>query len=53
MGIQWRPEVKKRTQKDSDLVQEDVITERGKDQRENIEVENSAKKSEVDPTVVP
>ncbi|KAL5569553.1 hypothetical protein UlMin_026128 [Ulmus minor] len=47
------PEVKKRTQKDSVLVQEEEITEQGKDQCENIEVENSAEKSEVDATVVP
>ena len=47
------PEVKKRTQKDSVLVQEEVITEQGKEQQENIEVENSAEKSEADATVVP
>ncbi|KAL5551770.1 hypothetical protein UlMin_001946 [Ulmus minor] len=47
------PEVKKRTQKDSVVVQEEVITEQGNEQRENIEVENSAEKSEADATIVP
>ena len=47
------PELKKRTKKESVLVQEEEITEQEKDQRENIEVENSAEKYEADATVVP
>ncbi|KAL5539888.1 hypothetical protein UlMin_042923 [Ulmus minor] len=47
------PEARKRAQKESDLVQEEVITEQEKNQQENIEVENSAKKSDADASVVP
>ena len=46
-------EENKRTKKDSVVVQEEVITEQRKDQQENIEVENSAEKSEADATTVP
>ncbi|KAL5538366.1 hypothetical protein UlMin_046146 [Ulmus minor] len=47
------PEASKRTQKESDLVQEGVITEQVKNQQENREVENSAEKSDADVSVVP
>ncbi|KAL5578038.1 hypothetical protein UlMin_019737 [Ulmus minor] len=47
------PEARKKAQKESDLVQEEVITEQEKNQQENIEVENSAKKSDVDASVLP
>ncbi|KAL5576436.1 hypothetical protein UlMin_018135 [Ulmus minor] len=47
------PEARKRAQKESDLVQEEVITEQEKNQQENIEVENSAEKSDADASVVP
>ncbi|KAL5563392.1 hypothetical protein UlMin_033139 [Ulmus minor] len=47
------PEASKRTQKESDLVQEEVITEQVKNQQENREVENSAEKSDADVSVVP
>ncbi|KAL5565094.1 hypothetical protein UlMin_028258 [Ulmus minor] len=43
----------KRTQKESDLVQEEVLTEQVKNQQENREVENSAEKSDADVSVVP
>ncbi|KAL5574287.1 hypothetical protein UlMin_023884 [Ulmus minor] len=47
------PEASKRTQKESDLVQEEVPTEQAKNQQENREVENSAEKSDADVSVVP
>ncbi|KAL5560852.1 hypothetical protein UlMin_037063 [Ulmus minor] len=47
------PEASTRTQKESDLVQEEVITEQVKNQQENREVENSAEKSDADVSVVP
>ena len=47
------PEVKKRTKKDSDLVQEEVIKEQGKAQGESIEVENSTENSGVNATAMP
>ncbi|KAL5563684.1 hypothetical protein UlMin_033431 [Ulmus minor] len=47
------PEARKRAQKESDLVQEEVITEQEKNQQENREVENSAEKSDADVSVVP
>ncbi|KAL5573431.1 hypothetical protein UlMin_023028 [Ulmus minor] len=47
------PEASKRTQKESDLVQEEVITEQVKNQQENKEVKNSAEKSDADVPVVP
>ncbi|KAL5559958.1 hypothetical protein UlMin_036169 [Ulmus minor] len=42
------PEASKRTQKESDLVQEEVPTEQAKNQQENREVEISAEKSDAD-----
>ncbi|KAL5562245.1 hypothetical protein UlMin_031992 [Ulmus minor] len=47
------PEASKRTQKESDLVQEEVPTEQAKNQQENREVEISTKKSDADVSVVP
>ncbi|KAL5539546.1 hypothetical protein UlMin_045339 [Ulmus minor] len=47
------PEASKRTQKESDLVQEEVPTEQAKNQQENREVEISAEKSDADVSVVP
>ena len=47
------PEVKKRTPKDSVLAQEEERIEQGKAQRESIEVENSAEKSEANAIAVP
>ncbi|KAL5550171.1 hypothetical protein UlMin_000347 [Ulmus minor] len=47
------PEASKRTQKESDLVQEEVPIEQAKNQQENREVEISAEKSEADVSVVP
>ncbi|KAL5549722.1 hypothetical protein UlMin_004953 [Ulmus minor] len=46
------PEARKRNQKESDLVQEEGITEQAKIQQENREVENSAEKSDADVSVV-
>ncbi|KAL5569343.1 hypothetical protein UlMin_025918 [Ulmus minor] len=43
----------KRTQKESDLVQEEVPIEQAKNQQENREVEISAEKSDADVSVVP
>ncbi|KAL5562952.1 hypothetical protein UlMin_032699 [Ulmus minor] len=42
------PEASKRTQKESDLFQEEVITEQAKNQQDNREVEISAEKSDAD-----
>ncbi|KAL5560677.1 hypothetical protein UlMin_036888 [Ulmus minor] len=47
------PEASKRSQKESDLVQEEVPTEQAKNQQENREVEISAEKSDADISVVP
>ncbi|KAL5560827.1 hypothetical protein UlMin_037038 [Ulmus minor] len=47
------PEASKRTQKESDLVQEEVPTEQAKNQQENRKVENSAEKSDAENSVVP
>ncbi|KAL5569743.1 hypothetical protein UlMin_026318 [Ulmus minor] len=47
------PEARKRAQKESDLVQDEVITEQEKNQQENIEVENSAEKSDANASVEP
>ncbi|KAL5542129.1 hypothetical protein UlMin_009839 [Ulmus minor] len=47
------PKASKRTQKESDLVQEEVPTEQAKNQQENREVEISAEKSDADVSVVP
>ncbi|KAL5573402.1 hypothetical protein UlMin_022999 [Ulmus minor] len=42
------PEARKRTQKESDLIQEEVLTEQAKNQQENREVEISAEKSDAE-----
>ncbi|KAL5573532.1 hypothetical protein UlMin_023129 [Ulmus minor] len=47
------PEASKRTQKESDLAQEEVITEQVKNQQENRDVEKTAEKSDADVSVVP
>ncbi|KAL5563283.1 hypothetical protein UlMin_033030 [Ulmus minor] len=47
------PKSRKRAQKESDLVQEEVIIEQEKNQQENIEVENSTEKSDADASVLP